>query len=68
MLLASGCELRQAMYNQPKYRTLKESNFFTNGMSARLPVEGTVARGFLEDDPHYFTGMVDGAMATEASL
>lgn len=64
LLLASGCELRQAMYDQPAYRPLQASTFFTNGMSARLPVEGTIAIGHLEDDQHYFTGMADGAMAT----
>lgn len=60
----TGCELRKAMYDQPKYRPLQESSFFTNGMAARLPVEGTMAQGQLEDDPHLFTGMVNGGMAT----
>lgn len=60
MLLAGGCELRQAMYDQPKYTAMQESTFFTNGMSARLPVEGAVARGYLEDDPHLHEGRIDG--------
>jgi hypothetical protein len=60
LLAAPGCELRQAMYDQPKLRPLQASSFFTNGMASRLPVEGTVARGLLEDDPHLFEGRVDG--------
>ncbi len=64
LALNSGCELRQAMYDQPKYTALQESSFFTNKMSARLPVEGTVARGQLEDDPHLYTGMVNYDMVT----
>jgi hypothetical protein len=63
LMLASGCELRQAMYNQPKLRPLQESTFFTNGMASRLPVEGTIARGFLEDDPHLFDGRVGDTLA-----
>jgi hypothetical protein len=63
LMLASGCELRQAMYNQPKLRPLQESTFFTNGMASRLPVEGTIARGFLEDDPHLFDGRVGDNLA-----
>ncbi|HMO52221.1 MAG TPA: cytochrome c [Kiritimatiellia bacterium] len=58
--LAVGCELRQAMYDQPKYRPLQESSFFENGMASRPLIEGTVARGLLEDDPHLFEGRVDG--------
>jgi len=60
MLLASGCELRQAMYNQPKLRPMKSSEFFEDGKASRLPVEGTVARGQLQDDPHLYEGRVDG--------
>ncbi|HMP72292.1 MAG TPA: cytochrome c [Kiritimatiellia bacterium] len=60
----TGCELRQAMYNQPSYRPFQESDFFENRMSARMPVEGTVARGFLEDDPHRFDGFENGALAS----
>lgn len=62
LLMAGGCELRQAMYDQPKYTAMQESTFFTNRMSSRLPVEGTVARGQLADDPHLHEGRVDGVL------
>jgi cytochrome c553 len=63
MVLLSGCELRQAMYDQPKLLPLQESDFFADGMASRHPVEHTIARGYLQDDPHLYDGMVDGAMA-----
>ena len=62
-LMTTGCELRQAMYDQPKLRPLQASEFFENGMASRPLIEGTVARGFLQDDEHLHSGMVDGAFA-----
>jgi mono/diheme cytochrome c family protein len=53
-LLALGC--RQPMGEQPRYDPLEPSRFFSDGQSVRRPVPGTVARGHLRDDPHYFTG------------
>ncbi len=44
------------MAEQPSYRPLQESDFFADHRSARPLVPGTVARGHLEDDPHFFTG------------
>lgn len=64
LITAAGCELRQAMYDQPKLRPLQESTFFENGMASRPLVEGTVARGLLKDDDHYYIGMVNGELAT----
>lgn len=57
--LVSGC--RQDMHNQPKYRPLRESDFFANKSSARPLVEGTIARGTLQSDAAFFTGK-NGAM------
>jgi mono/diheme cytochrome c family protein len=54
---SAGC--RQDMHNQPKYRGLRPSTFFADGSSARPLVEGTVARGTLQDDEGFFTGKVD---------
>jgi mono/diheme cytochrome c family protein len=51
---AAGC--RQDMHNQPKYRGLRPSTFFADGSSARPRVEGTVARGTLQEDEAFFTG------------
>ena len=59
LLLVSGC--RQDMHNQPKYRPLQASAFFRDGSSARAPIEGTIARGTLQEDEAFFTGKTGGA-------
>ncbi len=38
----------------------RSSTFFTDGLSSRPPVEGTVARGFLKTDTEFFTGKKPG--------
>ena len=53
-----GC--RQDMYDQPRYEPLEASSFFENGQSSRSLVPGTVARGQLRDDDHFYTGRVNG--------
>ncbi|MGH9555728.1 MAG: c-type cytochrome [Terriglobales bacterium] len=53
---------RQDMHDQPKYIPLRSSDFFRDGRSARMPVEGTVARGHLRDDEHFYTGKVNGVL------
>ena len=55
LLAASGC--RQDMFNQPKVKPLARSDFFDDGMAARPPVEGTVARGELRADRIFQTGI-----------
>jgi len=60
---AAGC--RQDMHNQPKYRPLRASTFFTDGSSARPLVEGTVARGTLQEDEAFFTGKAGGTLVAE---
>ena len=61
---ASAC--RQDMHDQPKYIPLRPSNFFGDGRSARPLIEGTVARGHLEDDNAFFTGRgPDGKFVNE---
>src|SRR6476660_4104763 len=56
---------RQDMHNQPKYRGLRASTFFADGSSARPLVEGTVARGTLQEDEAFFTGKIDKATVKE---
>lgn len=56
--LAAGC--RQDMQVQPRYNPYDASAFFDNGLSARQPVPGTVARGQLHLDSLLYTGKVDG--------
>jgi hypothetical protein len=53
-LALAGC--RQDMHDQPKYIPLRPSNFFGDGRSERQLIEGTVARGHLNDDTLLYTG------------
>lgn len=62
--LASGCELRKAMYDQPKYEPLEHTDFFGDNRSARDLIPGTVAQGQLRENDHLYTGKVGGADAT----
>jgi len=58
LTLLSSC--REDMQNQPKFIPLRENSFYPDGRSARPTVEGTIARGQLQDDPLLYTGKVDG--------
>jgi mono/diheme cytochrome c family protein len=62
-LSLAGC--RQDMHNQPKYRPLRATTFFADGSSARPLVEGTIARGTLQEDQAFFTGKVGNAAVRE---
>lgn len=46
------------MHDQPRYKPLARSDFFTDGRSARPRVPGTVARGHLPGDETMETGKV----------
>ena len=52
--LVSGCRID--MHVQPRQNPLSRSDFFTDQRSERPPVEGTVARGQLEEDTYFYTG------------
>jgi mono/diheme cytochrome c family protein len=52
----SGCRLD--MHVQPRQNPLSRSDFFTDQRSERPPVEGTVARGQLQEDSYLYTGKV----------
>jgi mono/diheme cytochrome c family protein len=56
-----GC--RQDMHDQPKLEPLEANSFFADGRSSRPVLEGTVARGLLKEDDHFYTGTVDGQPA-----
>ena len=44
LTMTSGCEkLARNMYDQPRYKPMRESRLFADGSSARAPVPGTVA-------------------------
>lgn len=63
LLLAGGCRLD--MHDQPKYTPLRQSDFFADGRAARPLVEGTVARGLLNEDEQLNTGKVNGQLAAD---
>jgi len=63
LLLFSAC--REDMQNQPKFVPMRENSFYPDQRSVRTPVEGTIARGQLEDDPLLYTGKVNGKETTE---
>ncbi len=52
---ALGCS-RLDMQDQPKYRPQRPSQFFADGRSERQPVEGTIARGTLDEDTAFYQG------------
>lgn len=59
---ASGCY--QDMALQPKLKPQEPTSFWADGRSTRPPVEGTIARGALNEDTWYFTGKVKEAPST----
>ena len=71
LALGAGCrgetgleQLRQAMFDQPRYEPLEASAFFKDGRSARPQVRGTVARGQLRADQHLYTGKIGDELVT----
>jgi mono/diheme cytochrome c family protein len=61
-LLFAAC--RQDMQDQPRMKPFRSTSFFSNGLSSRPPVTGTVPRGFLRADKEFFTGKKQTAAAT----
>ena len=58
LLLVVGC--RQDMQDEPKMIPQRGSAVFSDGRSARPQVANTVARGQLEQDRYFYTGLVNG--------
>jgi hypothetical protein len=52
-------KLETNMYKQPRYEAQSESDFFADGSDMRVPPDGTVPRGWLNDDAAYYTGKDD---------
>ena len=48
LITLSAC--RPDMFNQPKSKSLRESDFFSDGAASRPIPPHSVARGFLNDD------------------
>jgi mono/diheme cytochrome c family protein len=64
-LSLAGCS-RLDMQDQPKYRPQRPSDFFADGRSERQPVEGTIARGALNEDTAFYEGKDAAGMDIEA--
>jgi hypothetical protein len=56
--LLAGCRLD--MHDQPKFKPLRENNFYGDQRSSRPIIGGTVARGQLNEDTYLNTGFVNG--------
>ncbi len=55
---------RQDMHDQPRAEPFEESDFFGDRRSVRPVVEGTIPRGHLRLDEHFYTGKINGELAT----
>ncbi|HVF56179.1 MAG TPA: cytochrome c [Pyrinomonadaceae bacterium] len=51
------------MQDQPRYEVYEPSKSYSDGLSSRPLVEGTVARGHLREDAYFFTGQAAGGGA-----
>ena len=65
-LFSAAC--RRDMQDQPKMKPFRSSNFFADGLSARQPVEGTVARGHMRTDTALFTGKKNKNLTNTAAV
>lgn len=65
-VLLCGCHTD--MRDQPRYEALEASTFFADGQSARPLVEGTVARGQLNEDDAFYRGKVEGEFVSQLPL
>ncbi len=62
MGLLAGC--REDMQNQPRFKPLRQSDFYADQRSARPLLANTIARGQLRDDTYFYTGKVAGGDGT----
>jgi mono/diheme cytochrome c family protein len=53
------------MDNQPRFKSQQGNDLFADGRAMRPPVEGTVARGRLNEDDAFIRGIGDGDWSTE---
>lgn len=58
-------QLQQDMGKQFRFDAQQSSPIFADGRAMRPPVEGSVARGELRDDDHYYKGLVGTEWAEE---
>jgi mono/diheme cytochrome c family protein len=62
VIVLGACQ--QKMADQPRYKPLQKSALFDDQRASRPLVEGTVARGHLDDDEQLYSGKLGGALAT----
>src|SRR5262245_10241593 len=72
-IVMSGCRgytsreppihLNPNMDIQDKGKSYRASNFFEDGTYMRPQIEGTIARGQLQTDEHFYQGLVKGEPA-----
>jgi mono/diheme cytochrome c family protein len=58
------CGYRKGMMNQQHVKPLAEDDFFKNRSGARPIPAHTVARGHLNEDERFYSGMMDGRLVT----
>ena len=56
LVVLVGC--RNDMHDQPRFKPLAESDFYPDLRASRAPVDGTIARGHLNEDTYFYTGKV----------
>ncbi len=61
LTLAASC--RQDMHDQPRFEPMEANDFFEDGRASRPEVWGTVARGELRADAHFYEGKLNGELA-----
>ena len=66
-ILVGAAACRQDMHDQPKVKAYSETAFFADRRGMRPIPENTVARGFLNEDDHLFTGKVNGQVIDECA-
>ena len=59
-----GC--RQDMHDQPKYKPLAATSFFSDGRASRPLIEDTVARGHLNESTELYAGKTAAGKPVEA--
>ena len=68
LLLVPTAGCRQDMHDKPALEPYEVSDFFADGRGDRMPIEGTIARGLLETDAAFYTGLAGDAFVTELPL
>lgn len=64
-LVLGSAACRQDMHDTPRVEAYEATDAFADGLGNRPPVEGTVPRGWLNDDEQLTTGKVNGTLVDE---